>query len=66
MHIVFYRKMGTFPKVTTVDSTNLQQEELLQIDFSLYNMTSVQGFAYVISLVCAKRIILWIFPAAYK
>ena len=43
--------MKTFPKGTTVDTTNLQPGELIQIDFTFYNVNSIREFIFIISVV---------------
>ena len=58
--------MTTFTKGTTVDSINLQPGELIYMDFSFYNLTSILQFNYMITVISAKTIIIWVFPNAYK
>ena len=58
--------MTIYPIGTTVDTTNRQQGELLHMDFSLSNVTSIRFFAYIITVVCAKTKTLWIFSTASK
>ena len=60
--ICYTANMTTFPKVTTVDKNNLQPGELIHVDFAYYNVTSIRGFTSIITVVCAKTIILWVLP----
>ena len=50
--------MTTFPKVNTVDTSKLQPGELIHMDFSYYNVTSIRGFAVMITVVCVRTIML--------
>ena len=43
--------MTTLPKGTTVDTTNLQPVELIQMNFALYNVTSIHGFTSMLTVV---------------
>ena len=54
------------PKGTTVDTTNLQPGELLQMYFTLYNFTSIQCFTYIITVLYENIIMRWVFPNSYK
>ena len=58
--------MKTFHKGTTFDTSNLQPEELIHMDFALYNVTYLCGITSMISVVCAKTIMLWVFPNVSK
>ena len=49
----------TFPKGITIDTTNLQPGEIIHVDFSFYNVTSAKCFTSIITVVCAKTIMLW-------
>ena len=42
--------MTTFHKVKASDTTNLQTVELLQMDFTLYDETFIQGFTYMLTV----------------
>ena len=64
--ICYTEKNTTFPKGTTVDTSNLKPGELIHMEFSLYNVTSICGFTSMITVVCAKTIMLWVFPTVYK
>ena len=56
---IFYTaNMKTFPKGKTVDTTNLQQVELVHVDLYFYNVTSICGFTSILTVVCAKTIII--------
>ena len=41
---------------------NLEQGELIGIDFALYNVTSISGLTSMNTDVCTKTIILWVLP----
>ena len=64
--ICYTANMTIPPKVTTVDTTNLQPVELIHVYFTLYNVTSVRGFTSMITLVCGRTIIIWVFITASK
>ena len=66
MHHLLSRKMTIFPKSATIDKTNLHPGELLYLDFSLYNDTSICGLTIIITAVCANTIMLSIFPTVYN
>ena len=53
--------MTNLPKGKTVYTNNLQPEELIKMEFYLYSVTFVQGFAYMLTLLCAKNRIVWVF-----
>ena len=54
--------MKTLPKVTTVDTTNLQTGELIHMYFALYNVISTPGLTSMINVVCASTRMLWVIP----
>ena len=56
--------MKTFPRLTIVDKTNLQPGELIQMDFSFYNVTSIRGINYMLTVVYENTRMLWVFPTA--
>ena len=58
--------MTTFPKGTTVDTSNLQPGEFIHMEFSFYNVISIRGFTSMITVVYKNTIMLWIFPNVYK
>ena len=58
--------MKTLPRVTKVETNNLQPGELIHMEFALYNVSYIRGFTSIITFVCAKTIILWLFPNAQK
>ena len=60
--ICYQEKMTIFPKSATIDKTNFHPGELLYLDFSLYNDTSIYGFTIIITAVCVNTIMLGIFP----
>ena len=57
--------MTTFSKVTTVDTTNLQQGDYSH-GVSFCNVTFIHGFTSMITGVCAKNIMIWLFHTASK
>ena len=44
--------MTTFPKGTTVETSNLQPGELIHVYFYFYNASSICGFNSMITVVC--------------
>ena len=58
--------MTTLTKGKTVDTSNFQPGELIQMDFAFCNVTSIRIFTSMITVVHANIIILWVFPTAYK
>ena len=58
--------MTIFPIVTAVDKTHLQPGEILHIEFSFYNVTYIRVFTSMITIVCAKVVMIWILPIASK
>ena len=64
--ICYTAKMTTYPKGTTGDTSNLQQGELIHMEFYFCNVTSVRGFTSMITFVCANTIVIWVFPIASK
>ena len=59
-------KTTTTPKGTTIHTNNLQPGEIIHMEFDLYNMTSIRGFTSMITVVCAKTIMIWVFHTASK
>ena len=57
----FNARTTIFLRGTTVDTPNLQKGELLHMDFEFYNVTSIQGFNSILTVVCTKIIGIWIF-----
>ena len=55
-----------FPKGTTGNTTNLQPRELIHMEFALYYVTSIQGFNYMLTIVCENTIMLRVFTNAHK
>ena len=58
--------MTTFPKVTTVDTTNLQPGDLSHMEFAFCNVTSVRGFTSILTGVFSNNIMIWLFHTASK
>ena len=58
--------MTTFPKGKTVDTTNRQPGEIIHMNFAFYNVNSIRGFTSMITVVCSKTKMLWVFPTASK
>ena len=58
--------MTTSPKGTTIGTANLQQGELIHVDFASYNVTSICGFTFMKTVVCAKTIMICLLPTASK
>ena len=58
--------MTTINKGTTVDTSNLQPGELVHMGFAFYNVTYIRGLTFMITVVCEKTIMIWVFPTAYK
>ena len=58
--------MKTFPKGSTIGTNQLQRGQLLHMHFVLYNVTSVGGFTSMLTVVCGKIRIIWVFPTAPK
>ena len=42
--------MTTLPKGTTVDTTKLQREELINLDYTFYNMTYIFDFTSILTV----------------
>ena len=64
--ICYIEKITTIPKGKTVDTTHLQPGELIHMDLPLYIVTYIQGFTSMNTAVCAKNIMLWVFPTTSK
>ena len=58
--------MKNSPKGTTIDTTNIQPGELIHTYFDLYNVTSIQGFTYMLTVVCEKNRMIWVFTNTSK
>jgi hypothetical protein len=54
------------PKVKTTTYTLTCKGELLHIDFSFWNETSIRGFSSLLSIIDGKTRMLWNFPTASK
>ena len=66
MYNMLHRKVTTLPKGTTVDTSNLQPRELIHMDFYFYNVISILGITSILTVVCEKTRIIWVFPTASK
>ena len=64
--ICYTQNMTTFPKETTVHTTNLQPGELIHMYFSFWNLTSIHGFTSMLTVVCAKTRMIWLFHTVSK
>ena len=64
--ICYTEKNTTLPKVTTVDTSNLLPGELIQIEFSFYNVTSIHVFTSMLTVFCENNRALWVFHTASK
>ena len=64
--IYYTETITTINKGTTVDTTNLKPGEIILMDFVFYNVTSIHGFTSMITVICAKTIILWVLTTASK
>ena len=49
--ICYILKMTTLPKGKTVGTSKLHLGELIHMDFSFYNVTSIRGFTSIITVV---------------
>ena len=58
--------MTTINKVTTFDTSKLELGELIHMNFSFYNVTSIHNFTSMLTVVYAKTIMLWVFSTAPK
>ena len=58
--------MTTINKVTTVDTSNLRPGELIHMDFSFYNVTSIRGFTSMLIAVYPNNRMLWVLTVASK
>ena len=58
--------MTTINKGGGVDTTNIQPVELVYMDFAFYNVNSILVITSMITVVCAKTRMLWVFSTAYK
>ena len=64
--ICYTENMTTFHKGKTVYKTNLQPGELIHMEFALYNTTPIRGFTSMLTVVCEKTRIIWVFTTEYK
>ena len=66
MYNLLLRRKKTINKITTVVTSNLQKGELVHMDFAFYNVNSIRRFTSMLTVVCVKTIMLWVFPTSYK
>ena len=64
--ICYTTKMKIINKGTTVETINLQQGELVHMEFAFYKVTSIHGFTSMRTVVFENTRILWVFPSAPK
>ena len=58
--------MTTSPKCTIVDTTHLQLGELVHVHLAVYIVTSAIELSYMLTVLCAENITIWLFPAESK
>ena len=66
MYNMLYRKYDNFPQRKKVYTNKLQPVELIHMDFPFCNVTYIRGSTSMITVVCVKTKMLWVFPTAYK
>ena len=66
MHFLLYIKNDNFPKGATVDTTDLQLVDLLNLYFSFFSVTYIRGFSVMFTVVRTKTKIICIFHTASK
>ena len=66
MHNILNRKITTINKGQKVDKSNIQPGELIHMYFEFYNVTSICGFTFIITVVHAKTRIIWVLPTVSK
>ena len=59
-------KMTSPPKAKVSSYRLTKRGQLLQIDFSFWNVTSLRGFSSLLSVIDGKDRMLWVFPTASK
>ena len=64
--ICYTAKMTTINKGTTVDTSNLQQGEVVHMGFAFYNVTSIYVFTSMITVVYEKTRMIGILPTTSK
>ena len=52
--------MTTFPKGTTVYTSNLKQGELIHMYFAFYNLTSIHVLTSILTVVSENTITIWV------
>ena len=63
---MLHRKITAFPKGTTVDTINIQPGEHIHMDFAFYNVIYINGFTYMLIVVCKKTGMTWVLPHSSK
>ena len=58
--------MKTLPKLTTVDTNKLQPGGLIHMGFAFYNVNSIRGLSYMLTIVCENTTMQWVLPTASK
>ena len=58
--------MTNFSKGTKVDTSKLQPGELIHVEFSFYNVTSIHVFTSMLIVVYENTIMIGVFPTASK
>ena len=62
---IFYTaKITTFPHGTNVETTNFPTGELIHMYLIFYNVNSIRGFNYMLTEVCEKTRIIFVFTTA--
>ena len=58
--------METFPKGTTLDTTNIQLGELIHMHLAVYDVTYIRGLTSILTGLCENTRIIWVFLTASK
>ena len=71
MYNILHKKNSNYPQGGRgggggVDTSNIQPVELVYMDFAFYNVTFIHSFTSMITAVCVKTRMLWVFSTAYK
>ena len=70
--ICYTAKMTYLPKVTTVDTNNLQPGELIHMNFafcdvtSIHGLNSIHGLTSMVTVICERTMMLWVLRTASK
>ena len=62
MYDLLHRKNKTINKGTIYDTSNLQPEERIHVEFEFYNVTSIRGFTSMVTAIHENTRMLWVFP----